>query len=273
MSEAERILRHDADLVVAYLPHVGVAAVVLLATIAVAWLTGLAAAFVLARLGLDALGERTGVSEDLAAIGIRLQPARIVGRLIVLIVLLTGLVQAADSLQLGPLADTVRGLLGFMPHLVLAALVVLVGISIADSLAHNASGALSRAGVLYHGAARALIRATIVVLAILIALQQLTIASAFLLDVLLVILGAFALALGLAAGWGARVFFENLIAGHYVERHVRVGDAVRFADTTGVVEALEATSATLRARDGRRIILPNAAIARAPLERERPPTM
>ena len=152
----------------------------------------------------------------------------------------------------------------------LAALVVLVGISIADALADNTASALSRAGVLYHDTARALVRGTVIVLAILVALQQLTIRSEFLLDVLLVILAGFALAFGLAAAWGARTFFENLVAGHYVERHVRVGDSVRFEESVGIVEALEPTSITLRTDDASHTIVPNARIARNSLERRRP---
>ena len=269
MGDVDATLRHDVVSIVAFLPHVAVAAIVLLVTIVGAWIVGLLTAFVLERVGLDALGERTGVTEDLAAVGIRTTPARIVGRLIVFIVVLTGLVQAFDVLQLRPLADSLRSLLGYMPHLVLAALVVLVGISIADTLAHNASGALSRAGILYHATARALIRGTVVVLAILIALQQLTISSEFLLDVILVVLGGVSLAFGLAGAWGARAFFENLVAGHYVERHLRVGDTIRFEGSVGTVELLEPTSVTIRADAGVRTIVPNAAIARATLERDR----
>jgi small-conductance mechanosensitive channel len=224
---------------------------------------------VLKRAGLDVLAERTGVAEDLAAVGIRISPARVVGRLIACIVVLAGLVQAADVLQLAPLADSLRGLLHYTPHLVLAAVIVLVGISIADTLAQNASGALSRAGVIYHGSARILIRSTVVVLSILIALQQLTIESGFLLDVLLVVLAGASLALGLAGAWGARSFFENLVAGHYVERHLAIGDSIRFDGAVGVVELLEATSVTIRGEDERRTIVPNAAIARAAFERHR----
>ena len=270
MNDAGRILKYDLDAVVAYLPHVFDALVVLLATVVVAWLTGLFVAFVLARIGLDALGERTGVTEDLAAVGIRTPPARIVGRLVICIVVLAGLVQAVEILQLAPLADSLRGLLHYTPHLVLAALVVLVGISIADALAANTASALSRAGVLYHDTARALVRGTVIVLAILVALQQLTIRSEFLLDVLLVILAGFALAFGLAAAWGARTFFENLVAGHYVERHVRVGDSVRLEESVGIVEALEPTSITLRTDDASHTIVPNARIARSSLRRRRP---
>ena len=269
MGDAKLMFGRDIDAIVAYLPHVANAAIVVLVTIVVATLAGYLTAAVLARVGLDALGERTGVTEDLAAVGIRLTPARIVGRLVIFIVVLTGLVQALEILELAPLADSLDGLLRYMPHLVLAAIVVLVGISIADTLAHNASGALSRAGVLYHGTARALIRGTVVVLAILIALQQLTIRSEFLLDVLLVLLGGLALALGLAAAWGARAFFENLVAGHYVERHLRVGDAIRFEGSVGIVEMLEPTSVTIRSDEGARTIVPNAAFARGTLERSR----
>ena len=271
MDEAKGVLSHDVRAFVAYLPHVLDAAIVMLATLVVAWMTGLLVAFVLARVGLDALGERTGVVDDLAAVGIRTTPARIVGRLVIFIVVLAGLVQSVDILELAPLADSLRGLLHYTPHLVLAALVVLVGISIADALADNASGALSRAGILYHGAARTIVRGTVVVLAILIALQQLTIQSDFLLDVLLVLLGGLSLAIGLAGAWGARTFFENLVAGHYVERHLRVGDTIRFDGNVGSVESLEPTSVTIRAEEGSRTIVPNAAIARAALERNRPP--
>ena len=125
---------------------------------------------------------------------------------------------------------------------------------------------MSRSGVLYHDVAGTVLRTTIIVLAVFMALQQLTVESSFLFYVLLVAFGAVAFAFAIAGGWGARAFAENLIAARYVERHLRAGNFIRALGYTGAIERLDATSTIVRTADDRTIIFPNGLLARSIVE-------
>ncbi|MBC5829525.1 MAG: mechanosensitive ion channel [Candidatus Eremiobacteraeota bacterium] len=263
MPEAQRVLTQDLYAVFAYVPHVIGAVLILLVGLLAAWIISRLVQAVLARLGFDHLGERTGLTDDLAAVGIRARPSSLVGRVAFFFILLATLVQAADTLELAPLSDALRNLLIYSPHVIVAIVLVLMGVIVGDRLASGASGAMSRAGVLHHGTAGTLIRAAIIVLAVLMALQQLTIESAFLFNVFLVVLSAAALAAAIAGGWGARSFAENLVAARFIEQHFHIGDSIDVDGIAGKIEELGITSTAIRTPDDRRIIVPNAILTQS----------
>jgi len=266
MDDARRVLVQDFTATIAYVPHIAGALIILLIGGCIAWLFGRLATMLLARVGLDSLGHRRGLTEDLATVGIAAPPSRLIGRLIFFIFLVAALNQAVDTLEFVPLSLALRDLLNFTPHLVVAAVLVILGVIVGDVLARGAADAMSRAGVLYHGLAGSLLRTLVIVLAILMALEQLTIDSGFLLYVLLMVVGGATLAFAIAGGWGARTLAENLVAGRYVEREFALGDFVKVDGTAGTIERLSATSVIVRTDDDRRITVPNGLLTRMAVE-------
>ncbi len=265
MGDARIVLSQDLTAVIAYIPHLVGAIVIALVGGLVAWLVGRIVGGILHNVGFDGLAERRGLIDDLTRIGVRARPSLLVGRLAFLIVLIATLVQAVDTLELAPLSDALRNLLTYTPHIVLAVVLLLAGVIVGDTLARSASEAMSRAGVMYHGVTGSVLRAVVIALAVLLALQQLTIESGFLLDVFLVVLCGGALAVGIAGGWGTRTLVENFAAARYVERHLHVGDRISVEGLEGTVERLDPTSTVVTALDGRRIVVPNGLLARVPV--------
>ncbi len=266
MDDARRTIVQNLDSAARYLPNIIAALVILLLGAFIGWLVARFIATLLTRLGFDHLGERTGLIDDLARVGIGMRPSRLVGRIAFFVVLAAAFVQAVNGLELAPISQTLGSFLTYLPHAVLAVVLVLVGIIVGDTVGRGAAGAMSRAGVLYHDVAGGVLRAAIIVLFVLMALQQLTVDSGFLFYVLLVILGAFALAAAIAGGWGARAFAENLVAAHYIERHLDVGHFIRVKGRTGTIERLDAMSTIVRTADDRTIIFPNGYLAQSVVE-------
>lgn len=274
MDDLRRALTINAHDVARYVPNLVAALAILLVGALIGWLAARFVSRALTRLGFDDLAARTGLIDDLARVGIRMRPARLVGRITFLVIFAAAFVQAVNGLELAPISESLGTFLTYLPHVVLAVVIVLAGIIVGDTVGRGTAGAMSRSGVLYHDVAGSFLRSAIIVLAVLMALQQLTVDSGFLFYVLLVVLGAAALAVAIAGGWGARVFAENLVASHYAERHFRVGDVIRVEGRTGEIERLDATSIMLRTAEGRTIV-PNAllprAIVEAEVQREPPP--
>ncbi len=263
MNDTGHVFGHDIAAVVAYLPHLFSAAVILAVGGLLAWLIARAVDALLTRLGLDRHVERTGFRENLVAFGLRSRPSRLVARLVWLIVWLATLVQAVDALELTPLSTALRSLLDYTPHLVVAVAILLVGIVAGDALARATTATLARVGILYPTVAGTLMRAIVIILAVLMALQQLTIESSFLLDVLLLLLGSAALSAAIASGWGARMFFENAVASRYVEENFQIGDGITVDGAAGTLERLGMTNVVVLTSDQRRVVLPNSILARS----------
>ncbi len=270
MGEARIILARDAALAVGYIPHLLSALIIVVVGCVIAWVTGRLCALFLSRVGVDAIGERTGLTEDLATVGFRMPVSKLIGAMAFWIVFVATIVQAIDTLGLAPISGALNSLLLFLPHVVLATVIAIGGIVVGDILARNAAGRMSRAGILYHPLAGMAIRAAVIVIALLMALQQLTIESSFLVYVLLVMLAGVALAGGIAVGWGARTLAENLVAGRYVESQFARGQTIRLNGTKGKIERLNPANIVVVGDEGQRIVLPNALLSRSAVETDSP---
>ncbi len=262
MNEVGQALSQDVNAVVTYLPRIGGAIVIFIIGYIVALLVGRAVEFVLKEVGADRLGESTGLADTLTTVGLPPRPSRLLGRLAYAIVLVATLVQTVDAVGLDQLSLALRELLLFVPHIVLAVLILLGGAIVGDLLGRAAAAAVNRANVLYHALIGTLVRILVLVMAVLLAMQQLTIDATFLLDVLLVILGGAAVAVAIAFGWGARTTAENLVAARYVEQNFAVGDAVAVEGVAGTIERIGPTSAVLRTAQGGKAVIPNSVLAR-----------
>lgn len=271
MNEVDTYVRGHATAFARYAPSVVDALVIFVIGLVVGSIAARIVTSVLTRAGFDDLGRRTGLDDDLARVGIGMRPARVVGRIVLFVVLAAAFVQAISRLELAPISASLGAFLIYLPHVVLAAVLVLGGIILGDVLGRGTSRTMLRSGVLYHDVVGGVLRAAIIVLFVLMALEQLTVESSFLFDVLLVVLGGCALGLAIAGGWGARAFAENLIAARYVERHLAVGDYVRVEGQCGTIERFDIMSMILRTDDGRKIIFPNSLLAAAVVESGEPP--
>lgn len=254
-----------------FVPHLVVAAVILVLGLVIGAIGARVSTSTLARAGFNRLGEQTGLDDDLARIGITMAPSRVVGRIVFWVILIAAFIQAVNGLELRPISASLNAFLVYLPHVVLAVILVLTGVIVGDTVGRGTANAMSRSGVLYHDVVGGVLRTAIILLAVLMALEQLTIASAFLFYVLLVLIGSGALALAIAGGWGARSFAENLIAARYVERHLSLGDHVRVEGQIGTIERFDVMSTILTTDDGRRIIYPNGLLANSVVEVGRGP--
>ncbi len=157
---------------VVWLPRLAGALVLLL----LGWLVARPVRFVLSnllrRLGLDRLGERAGINKLFSDAG--LDPSTSVAYLIAYvvywIVLLVFLIAATDSLGLPGVVDTLGGLVAYLPSVLAAALILLLGILIAGVVG-NALGTLTtHVGVAAGPLLGQVVRYAIIAFAVILAL-------------------------------------------------------------------------------------------------------
>lgn len=266
MTDVASGLARDASAIVLFVPSVIGAAISILVGWLIAYIVDRLLTATLTKGGFDQLAARTGMIEDFERVGIRVRPSRLIGRLAFWLILAAALVQAINVLQLAEISRSLGAFIAFLPHVVIAVIIVLVGIIIGDMVGRGAAGAMSRSGIAYHDVAGGFVRSAIIVVAALMALQQLTIESEFFFEIFLAAFGALALAFAIACGLGARHVAENAIAGRAIEQRFALGDRVAVDGRKGVVERIDSLSTVLRTADGRRIVLPNSVLANSIVE-------
>jgi hypothetical protein len=243
--------------VAAFVPNLVGALVIL----AVGWLLARALEVVAQRalraLGLDRAAARLRLGETLARAGVELALSEIAGRLVFWFAMLTFLLSAVDTLGLDAVSATVERLVAYVPQLVGAGLVAVLGLLLARFVGSALASAAAAAGLA--GAPRLGFLAQLAVsgLVVVVALEQLGVATEVLVGPLSALVAAAGLAAGLAFALGARPVITHILAGHFLKQSLPRDAFVEIAGRRGVVERVGATDTVLR--DGERTFsVPNA---------------
>lgn len=203
------------------------------------------------KVGVDVAAERLGVAKLLYALGVRQGFAHVLGTAVWIGGLLLTLAAAAEFAGLSAVAGGVAVVISFMPRLMAAAVVMMVGASFA-ALVRNLllSFARARADVEHPEGIAHVSYYLVLGITIIMAASQAGLDTDLLdrLLTLLVALGGGAVAFAFAAG--SRPAFTNLIAGHYLARLAKPGERITVDGIDGVVERYAGTSVVIRTESG-----------------------
>lgn len=213
----------------------------------------------LTRVGFDRVAARLRLPEMLSRAGIESPPSRIMGRLLFWIVMLTFVLSAVETLGLDAATSTIDRLVGYLPNLIAALLIVLGGLLVSRLVRGVvASGALTLdvdRGQRLGGAAGGLVMVFFVVLA----MEQLGIETTLLVMLLTVLVGATALTLGIGFALGARPVIGHILAGHFLRQSISQGSTLEVDGRRGLVERVGPVD-TLVKDDEHSWSIPNATL-------------
>lgn len=183
-------------------PALAGALVILFAGYLVAKLVENGAERLLRKIHLNRWLERGGVLEAVERTGSHFNPVRVVGQVLFWFVMFAVIMLAANALGMESLASVFAELVGYIPSLMAAIVILIVGIVLGR---FTGGLIMASAGAVQGGPTLARIgRWMVVVLAIFMALQELGIASDIVTTAFAILFGAVALALALAFGLGNR---------------------------------------------------------------------
>ena len=177
----------------------------------------------LRKLRLNNLLERGGVMEAVERAGSHFNPTRVVGKLLFWLVMFAVIMLAANALGMESLAEVFAELVGYIPSLMSAIVILVVGIVLGR---FTGGLIMASAGAVQGGPTLARVgRWGVVVLAIFMALQELGIATDIVTTAFAILFGAIALALALAFGLGNRELAGEVTREWYV-RYKAERDAI-----------------------------------------------
>ena len=156
----------------------------------------------LRRVRFNDLLDRGGVLQAVERSGSQLNPTRVLANLVFWLVMFVVLVIAANALGLDQLANVFGTLVSFIPGVIAAIVIIIVGIVLGGFVGGLI---MASAGGLHGGPTLARVgRWGVIVLAIFMALQELGVATDLVTTAFAILFGAIALALALSFGLGNR---------------------------------------------------------------------
>lgn len=240
-----------------FIPNLFGALVVVVLGFLVAKLLDTLLSKLLAKFGLDRLMAGTGLTKLLGRGGLKVPISTLIGKIVYWFVLLIFLVSAAESLGLQRVSATLDMLALYLPKVFGAALVLLVGVLLAQLVNGVVRGAAEGVGLDYAGSLGRVAQWLVIVISISVAISQLEVKTDLLNHVIVIVLITVGLATALAMGLGSREIASQILAGIYVREMFQVGQQVQIGEVEGQIEEIGTVKTTLLTDDGELVSMSN----------------
>ena len=197
-------LNDAVRLILTFIPRVIGFLVILIVGLILATLVSRALTLILRKVGFDRMANRIGLSRFEQRMGITLDPAGILGKIVYWFILLIFLVPAADALGLPAVSNILNTLVAYIPNVFVAILVLFLGTLAATFVADLVRGAVASANIGSPRIFAGIARWAIIGFSALVALEQLQISTPLINELFGGIVAAMAIAFGLAFGLGGQ---------------------------------------------------------------------
>ncbi len=206
---------------------------------------------------INDLLDRLGLTATLKKLGLQDTPGNLLAKLVYFLILALFIQSAALSVGLLAVSGAITAFFAYLPSLMAATLVLLVGLLVAQF----ASGAVTRsardAGIEFAAILGRIVSGLIIFVVGLMAVTQLQIDTEVIRAVVLVILTGCALALALTFGLGSRDISRNLVAGYYARKIFEPGEPIEIQGRQGILAGISPVHALIE-EDGRLTTIPNS---------------
>lgn len=221
--------------IVGLLPHVAAMLVVIVVGYIVAHVLDKFTAALSQSLGLQTAAERSGLAASMKQVGIVRSVPSIIGQIVFWLTMCVFLAAGFNILGLDAVSAAMERIVAYIPNLLVATVVVVVGLLVAGFLRGVVATSADRVGI---GYAETLADAVYYVLALMTfigAFDQLHIEFGLLKELILLAAGALALGCGLAFGLGGRDVMAGILAGYYLRQRMHAGDRIHVQGMEGTV--------------------------------------
>jgi Conserved TM helix/Mechanosensitive ion channel len=183
----------------------------------------------------DDIANRAGVTRALELAGTRLDAAAVLAAVVFWWIFLVFIELAVNALGLTQISAFINAVLGYLPNVFVAILILIIGSLLANVVAGVVRGAAGEAGLTTAGLLADVARWAILVFAFLAALTQLNVAQNMVFILFAAFVGMIALAGGLALGLGGVDSARSLLSGWTLGRVLQPGQRVLIGQQQGTV--------------------------------------
>ncbi len=206
-------------------------------------------------LKVEELSERVGLTQMLNQFKITLDLSTIIGNFAYWLILLLFIISASESLGLNMVSAQIGQLVSYLPQLLTALLIFIVGIVAANFLKKAIYTSTNSMGL---SGAKILSNIVFYVLIVFIgitSLNQAGIDTTLISSNVVIIMGAVLLAFSIAYGFAARDILTNILSSFYGRDRFTVGQVIKINETTGEIVKIDSISITLQTED-KTVVIP-----------------
>lgn len=190
--------------IAAFFPTLLIGLIIVALGLAAAWLLRKAVTKVSLFLNIDSISDRIGVMQLLQKSGLKDPMSKLIGQLVYWVVLLSFIIIGLNALKIPALEDLLTEFLLYVPNIIMACVILVVGYLLGNFLGRAALIASVNAGIALSGLISKFVKFTVFIIAVTMALELLGIGEDTVLIAFAIVFGGVVLALALAFGLGGR---------------------------------------------------------------------
>jgi uncharacterized integral membrane protein len=203
----------------------------------------------LVRIGADRLAERLNNIELVEKSKIKIAPSVLLSKVLYYFLLFIFIVAATDVLNLEFISTLMGDILNYVPVVISAMAMLVVGLLISDFLKNIVLTACESLAIPAAGLISNIVFYFLFLNVIMIALSQARIDTGFIQDNLSILLGGVVLAFAIGYGFASRNIVANFLASFYNKGKVQIGDVIEIEGVSGEVIAMDNATITVRGED------------------------
>ena len=228
---------------------VAMVAVLVVGYVLARWFGGLVAV-VSEKIGLQTAAEKSGLAKSMHDVGIRRPVPGIVGGIVFWLLMSVFVMAAFNILGLQSVSNAMGEVVNYIPRLLVATVVVVVGLLAATFIRGVVATSADRVGLSYAEYLAGGCYWVLSLLTFIAAFNQLGIQFALLEKLILIGSAGLAAGFALAFGLGGRDVMAGILAGYYVRQRLQAGDTVSVAGFEGTVREVGPVATVIETRDG-----------------------
>ena len=234
------------DQFVEFVPRIMGALVILLIGIGVARLMSFIVQRVLGRVGFDKIGQRLNEISVIKQLGTEIKLSEIIAKVLYYFILLVFITAATETLGVAAITEMVSSLVNFIPKLIAAAIMLQVGVLLADTLRGTVLGLCQSFNISSGRLLSTIVFVFFLIVTIISALGQAGINTELLESSFNLIIGGVIFAFALGYGIASRDVMANILSSFYTKKEYKEGQMIQVDDVKGEILKIDAMSLTLR---------------------------
>lgn len=242
------------DQFVEFVPRIMGAVVILLIGVGVARLMSFIVQRILGQVGFDKIGQRLNEISVIKQLGTEIKLSEIIAKVLYYFILLVFITAATETLGVAAITEMVSSLVNFIPKLIAAAIMLQVGVLLADTLRGTVLGLCQSFNISSGRLLSTIVFVFFLIVTIISALGQAGINTELLESSFNLIIGGVIFAFALGYGIASRDVMANILSSFYTKKEYKEGQMIQVDNVKGEILKIDTMSLTLRTGETTTII-------------------
>lgn len=231
---------------VEFVPRIFGSMLILLIGIGIARLTAFIIQRVLGRVGFDKIGNRLNEISIIKQLKTEIKLSEIIAKVLYYYILLMFITAATETLGVAAITEMVSSLVNFIPKLIVAAIMLQVGVLLADALRGAVLSLCQSFNIASGRLLSMIVFVFFLIITVISALGQAGINTELLESSFNLIIGGVIFAFAIGYGIASRDIMANILSSFYTKNKYKEGQTIQIENTTGEIIKIDTLSLTLR---------------------------